>query len=180
MHNDVESILYTEEQLKACVAELGKKLSADYAGKKPLLVGTLKGAFVFLADLVRAMDIDCAVDFIAASSYGNGTETTGNVKIQKDLATDIAGRDVIIVEDIIDSGVTLFHLKNLLSGRSPASLKIVTLLDKPSRRKSPITPDYCGFEVPDVFIVGYGLDYAEVYRNLPYIGILKPSVYEKG
>lgn len=179
MHKDVESILYSEEQIKARVAELGKELSRDYAGKKPLLVGTLKGSFVFLADLVRAMDIDCEVDFIAASSYGNGTETTGTVKIKKDLATDIAGRDVIIVEDIIDSGVTLYHLTNLLRERGPASLKIVSLLNKPSGRRAQIDADYFGFEVPPAFIVGYGLDYAELYRNLPYIGILKPSVYEK-
>ena len=179
MHKDVEEILFSEEQLRARIAELGKEISRDYAGKKPLFVGTLKGSFIFLADLMRRVEIDCDVDFIAASSYGNGVVTSGNVKIKKDLATDIAGRDVLIVEDIVDSGVTLHCLKLLLQERNPNSVKIVSLLSKPTGRKTNIEPDYVGFTVPNAFIVGYGLDYAELYRNLPYIGVLKPCVYNK-
>lgn len=179
VHRDVERILYSEEQIKVRIAELGKEISHDYAGKKPLFVGTLKGSFVFLADLMRRVEIDCDVDFIAASSYGSGVVTSGNVKIKKDISTDISGRDVVIVEDIIDSGVTLSCLKMLLEERKPASVKIVSLLDKPSGRKTSIQADYVGFQVPNAFIVGFGLDYAEIYRNLPYIGVLKPSVYGK-
>lgn len=179
MSDDIESILFTEERLKARISELGAELSRDYADKNPMFVGVLKGCFVFMADLMRSVDIRCTMDFMAVSSYGSGTKTTGAVEINKDLSHDIAGRHVIIVEDILDSGVTLSYLTKYLSGRLPASIKIVTLLDKPLRRRADIKADYSGFEVPDAFVVGYGLDYDEVYRNLPYIGILKPEVYTK-
>lgn len=177
MEKDILKVLVTEEELKSKVAELGKQISDDYRGKKPIFVGVLKGCFIFMADLLRNVDILCDMDFMAVSSYGSGTSTTGAVKINKDLSRDIEGKDVIIVEDILDSGVTLSYLKNYLSCRNPASIKIVTLLDKPARRKADIVADYFGFNVPDEFVVGYGLDYAEFYRNLPYIGVLKPEVY---
>lgn len=177
MDNDILEVLIPEERLHARVAELGRQITADYAGKTPFFLGVLKGCYVFMADLVRSVALQTTMDFMAVSSYGAGTTSTGAVKITKDLSQDIEGRDVIIVEDILDSGVTLSYLKNYLANRRPASVKIVTLLDKPSRRKADISPDYCGFSVPDAFVVGYGLDYAERYRNLPYIGILKPEVY---
>ena len=177
MREDMERILLTESELKERVAELGRQITEDYAGREPIFVGVLKGCFIFMADLLRSVELHCTMDFMAVSSYGDGTTTTGAVKINKDLSRDIAGKDVIIVEDILDSGVTLSYLKNYLSVRQPASIKIITLLDKPSRRKADITADYSGFEVEDAFVVGYGLDYAERYRNLPYIGILKPEVY---
>ena len=179
MSDDMESILLTEEQIKARIRQLGAELTAEYADKNPIFVGVLKGCFVFMADLIRSVDARCTMDFMAVSSYGNGTTTTGAVKINKDLSEDIAGRHVVIVEDILDSGVTLSYLTKYLSGRLPASIRLVTLLDKPSRRRADIRADYVGFEVPDAFVVGYGLDYAEAYRNLPYIGILKPEVYTK-
>ena len=178
MIEDLESILLTEEQLHRKVQELGEKISQDYAGKEPLFVGILKGSFIFMADLMRQVTIPCSVDFMAVSSYGNATKTTGAVKINKDLSQDIEGRDVVIVEDILDSGMTLCYLTKYLLNRKPASIAIATLLDKPSRRQAEVYPTYSGFEIPDAFVVGYGLDYAEKYRNLPYIGILKPSVYE--
>ena len=159
------------------MCELGAQISADYTDKEPVFVGVLKGSFVFMADLMRFIDINCLIDFMAVSSYGRGTTTTGAVSITKDLGNDIQDRHVIIIEDILDSGVTLSYLKNYLSVRKPASVAICTLLDKPSRRKADIKPDYTGFECPDAFIVGYGLDYAEKYRNLPYIGVLKPEIY---
>ena len=177
MREDMERILLTEAQLKERVAELGRQITEDYAGREPIFVGVLKGCFIFMADLLRSVELHCTMDFMAVSSYGDGTTTTGAVKINKDLSRDIAGKDGIIVEDRLDSGVTLSYLKNYLSVRQPASIKIITLLDKPSRRKADITADYSGFEVEDAFVVGYGLDYAERYRNLPYIGILKPEVY---
>ena len=177
MHEDIEKILIGEDEIKARVAEAGAKISRDFAGKDPIFVGVLKGCFIFMADLMRYVNIQCSMDFMAVSSYGDGTTTTGAVKINKDLSRDIAGQDVIIVEDILDSGVTLSYLKNYLAGRKPASISIVTLLDKPSRRRADIKADYSGFEVEDAFVVGYGLDYAEKYRNLPYIGILKPEIY---
>lgn len=177
MREDMERILLTEAELKERVAELGRQITEDYAGREPIFVGVLKGCFIFMADLLRSVELHCTMDFMAVSSYGDGTTTTGAVKINKDLSRDIAGKDVIIVEDILDSGVTLSYLKNYLLVRQPASIKIITLLDKPSRRKADITADYSGFEVEDAFVVGYGLDYAERYRNLPYIGILKPEVY---
>lgn len=178
MHPDVESILFSEEQLKKRVEEIGAQITRDFAGKQPLFVGVLKGSFMFMADLMRCVDLNCSVDFMAVSSYGNKSVSTGAVKINKDLSADIEGMDVIMVEDILDSGKTLDYLRSYLNGRKPASISIVTLLDKPARRTAPIQADYSGFEIPDAFVVGYGLDYAEKYRNLPYVGILKPCVYE--
>lgn len=177
MRDDIETILLTEEQLQTRAAELGAMISRDFAGREPLFVGVLKGCFVFMADLMRFVTIPCAMDFMAVSSYGSQTTTTGAVKINKDLNQDIEGRDIILVEDILDSGVTLPYLQEYLSVRKPASITIATLLDKPARRKAPVYATYAGFEVPDAFVVGYGLDYAEKYRNLPYIGVLKPEVY---
>ena len=177
MNDDILKVLVSEEELKAKVAELGAQISKDYEGRNLVLVSILKGSVVFMADLMRSVTIPCSVDFMAVSSYGNQTTTTGAVKINKDLNQDIEGRDIILVEDILDSGVTLHYLKDYLSVRRPASITIVTLLDKPARRKAPIHAAYAGFEVPDAFVVGYGLDYAEKYRNLPYIGVLKPEVY---
>lgn len=178
IHNDIERVFYSHEELQAKVKELGEAITRDYQGKSPIFVGVLKGCFVFMADLMRSVDLPCEIDFMAVSSYGKGTKSSGVVQINKDLSFDIAGRDVLIVEDILDSGVTLNYLKGYLENRNPASIKIVTLFDKPSRRKAPIYADYYGYEVPDEFIVGYGLDYAEKYRNLPYIGVLKHEIYE--
>lgn len=177
MRQDMETILFTEEELQQRVRELGEAITRDYKDKNPIFVGVLKGSFVFMADLVRCVDTPCTLDFMVVSSYGSGVKTTGAVKINKDLSEDIEGRHVIIVEDILDSGVTLSYLSKYLMNRNPASLSIVTLLDKPSRRKAEVYPAYKGFEVEDNFVVGYGLDYDEKYRNLPYIGILKPEVY---
>ncbi len=179
MRQDIERILYSEQQLRERIAELGAQITEDFRGKDPIFVGVLKGCFMFMADLLRSVDIYCTMDFMAVSSYGDGTTTTGAVKINKDLSRDIAGRHVIIVEDILDSGVTLSYLKNYLEVRQPASITLVTLLDKPSRRRADVKADYAGFEVEDAFVVGYGLDYAEEYRNLPYIGVLKSEVYSK-
>lgn len=176
MHNDVERILLEKSEIENKVKEIGQQISRDYAGKTPVFIGVLKGCFIFMADLMRYVDVDCTMDFMSVSSY-NGTTSTGAVKITKDLSQDIKGRDVILIEDILDSGVTLNYLKNYLMVREPASIKIATLLDKPARRKAEIYADYSCFEVPDAFVVGYGLDYDEKYRNLPYIGILKPEVY---
>ncbi len=177
MTEDLASVLLTQEQLKRRVQELGEQISRDYRGRQPMFVGVLRGCFVFMADLLRSVDLYCDMDFMAVSSYGSGTVTTGAVEITKDLSKDINGRDIIIVEDILDSGVTLSYLVKYLSGRAPASVRLVTLLDKPARRRADIKADYVGFEVPDAFVVGYGLDYAERYRNLPFIGILKPEIY---
>lgn len=180
MHQDIDHILVSEEQLQAKVAELGAQISADYEGRDLLLVSILKGAVVFMADLMRAVTIPCAVDFMVVSSYGGAnTSSTGLVKIIKDLDQDLSGKDVLIVEDILDTGITLSHLMPMLQMRKPNSLRLCTILSKPSRRKADIEPDYCGFEVPDEFVVGYGLDYDEKYRNLPYVGVLKPEVYSK-
>ena len=177
MKDDLLEILIGEEEIKERVVALGKQITEDYAGEEVFVLGVLKGCFVFMADLLRNVDLKCDMDFMAVSSYGSGTTTTGAVKITKDLNKDIEGKHLIIVEDILDSGVTLSYLKGYLSARKPASIKIVTLLDKPERRKADIKADYFGFTVPDEFVVGYGLDYAEKYRNLPYIGVLKPEVY---
>ena len=178
MKNDIESVLISAEEIQRKVAEMGRQISADYAGKEPVFVGVLKGCFIFMSDLMRNVDINCTMDFMAVSSY-SGTSTTGAVKINKDLSEDIEGRDVIIVEDILDSGITLSYLKGYLLNRKPASIKIATLMDKPARRRADVYADYSCFEVPDAFVVGYGLDYDEKYRNLPYIGVLKPEIYEK-
>lgn len=179
MNQDIQRVLVTEEQLKARIEELGKELAAEYADKNPIFVGVLKGVIVFFADMIRAVPIKSEIDFLAVSSYGAGTETSGSIVLHKDLKGDITGRHIVILEDIIDTGLTLAWVKEHLLSRSPASLKICALLDKPERRKTELTADYVGFTIPNEFVVGYGLDYNEHYRNLPYIGILKPEVYEK-
>lgn len=179
LHPDLEKILLPEEELKARVRQLGEEISRDYAGREPVLVAILRGSYVFMADLSRSLDILCRVDFMSVSSYGAGTTSSGQVNIVKDLSDSIEGRDVIVVEDILDTGNTLHYLFQVLQARHPASLKLAVLLDKPSRRTKPISADYVGFTVPDEFVVGYGLDYNEHYRNLPYIGVLKPEVYQK-
>lgn len=177
MINDVEKILFTEEQLRRRVEELGEQLTADYAGKSPVLVSVLRGSYIFMADLTRQVKLPITVDFMVLSSYGSGTSSSGQVEIKKDLSDSIEGVHVIVVEDILDSGNTLSYLLHVLSARHPASISLCTLLDKPERREKPIHADYVGFTVPNAFIVGYGLDYAEKYRNLPYIGVLKPEIY---
>ena len=177
MNNDIAKVLISEEQLQAKVAELGAQISRDYEGKDLLLVSILKGSVVFMADLMRAITEPCSIDFMVVSSYGSGVKSSGVVKIVKDLDVPLAGKDLLIVEDILDSGLTLSYIKELLASRGPASIRIATLLDKPSRRKVDLVADYIGFSVPDEFVIGYGLDYDEKYRNLPYIGILKPEVY---
>ncbi len=177
MEEDIERVLISEDQLKQKVQEMGKAISEDYAGKSLVLVGILKGSFVFMSDLCRAIPLPCTVDFMAVSSYANSTTSSGRVQILKDLSENITGRDILIVEDILDSGNTLYSLNQLLLARKPASLRLCTLLDKPDRRTREIHVDYSGFSIPDFFVVGYGLDYGEKYRNLPYIGILKPEAY---
>lgn len=176
---DIEEILLTEQQIKAKIAELGRIITQEYQGKDLLVVGILKGAFVFMADLVKEIKLPINLDFMVVSSYGASTKTSGVVRIVKDLDEEIEGRHVLVVEDIIDTGLTLNYLVGILQSRNPASVKTCTLLDKPERRKVPFTPDFNGFSIPDKFVVGYGLDYAERYRNLPYIGIPKARVYEK-
>lgn len=180
MENDIAKILLTEEQIQTRVRELGQQIAWDYRGKNPAMVCILKGAIMFYTDLLRAMPIQLSMDFMAVSSYGKRTKSSGEVEIRKDLSSSIENRHVIIVEDIIDSGFTLTYLTRMLAARGAASIKICTLLDKPSRRAPGITlkTDYSGFEIGDEFVVGYGLDYDEAYRNLPYIGVLKPEVYE--
>lgn len=177
MKRDIQEVLISEEELQAAVKKIGEQISKDFEGKDPIFVGVLKGCWIFMADLMRYVSINCSVDFMSVSSY-SGTSSTGAVKITKDLNEDIEGRHIIIVEDILDSGVTLNYLKNYLMVRKPASITIATLMDKPSRRKADVYADYFCFEVPDAFVVGYGLDYNERYRNLPYIGVLKPEIYE--
>ena len=177
LEQDIKCVLFSEEQLEQRVCELAAQIDRDYAGKEPLLVSVLRGSFVFMADLVRHITLPCTVDFMAVSSYGSGTTSSGQVKIIKDLSEQIEGKDVIVVEDILDSGNTLSYLLRLLEARHPASIRLCTLLDKPERRTRPVAVQYSGFTIPDEFVVGYGLDYDEKYRNLPYIGILKPSVY---
>jgi hypoxanthine phosphoribosyltransferase len=175
---DIERVLITGEQIKKKIKQLGKKISNDYKDSDNLLlVGVLKGAVLFMSDLIRYIDIPLQIDFMAVSSYGSSTESSGVVRILKDLDETVEGKDVLVVEDIIDSGLTLDYMCNILSSRKPASLKICALLDKPSRRKVDLEVDYLGFEIPDYFVVGYGLDYAGKYRNLPYICILKPEIY---
>ncbi|TWT28632.1 hypoxanthine phosphoribosyltransferase [Planomicrobium sp. CPCC 101110] len=177
LEKDIEEVLISEESLQAKARELGEVLARDYQDKYPLAIGVLKGAMPFMGDLMKRMDSYVEMDFMDVSSYGNATVSSGEVKIVKDLNTSVEGRDLLIIEDIIDSGLTLSYLVDLFKYRKANSIKIVTLLDKPSGRKVDLEADYIGFEVPDAFVVGYGLDYAEKYRNLPYIGILKPSVY---
>ena len=178
MNRDIDHILVSEQQLRDKVAELGAAISRDYAGRDLLLVSILKGAVVFMADLMRAVTIPCSIDFMVVSSYGGtNTESTGLVKIVKDLDADLSGREVLIVEDVLDTGVTLSNLVPMLQLRHPNSVRICAILDKPARRKTDIRADYTGFEVPDAFVVGYGLDYDEKYRNLPFVGVLKPEVY---
>ena len=179
MDQDILKVLLPEEEIKARVQVLGDQLYEAFHDKNPLFVGVLKGCFIFMADLVRAAQLKSELEFIGVSSYHNGTKSSGVVQITRDLQEDINGRDIIIVEDILDSGNTLVFLKNYLMAKGAASITIVTLLDKPSRREKAITADYIGFVVPDEFVVGYGLDYAQQYRNMPYIGVLKPEVYSK-
>ncbi len=178
MSDDIDRVLISEEKLNEIVSDLGKRISEDYKDKDLLLVSVLKGSVVFMADLMRAITIPCNIDFMAVSSYGSGTKSSGVVKIIKDLDKDIEGKDLLIVEDILDSGNTLYYLKEILSARKPNSIKICTLVDKPERREADIIADYVGDSVPNEFIVGYGLDYDEYYRNLPFIGVLKESVYK--
>lgn len=175
--NDIQEVLFSEEQLKNRVQEIAQQITADYQGKEIMLISVLRGSFVFMADLCRAIDLPCTLDFMAVSSYGKGTKSSGQVQITKDLSEDISDRHIIVVEDILDSGNTLSYLLKILENRHPASIRLCTLLDKPDRRVKPVEVHYSGFTIPDAFVVGYGLDYAEKYRNLPYIGILKPRVY---
>lgn len=179
MEQDILKVLMLEEQLQKRVREMGDELYDRFHDKDPIFVGVLKGCFIFMADLVRAAQIKSEIEFIGVSSYNNGTKSSGVVQITRDLQKDITGRHIIVVEDILDSGNTLYFLKNYLTTKGAASITIVTLLDKPARREKPITADLAGFEVPDEFVVGYGLDYAQQYRNYPCIGVLKPEVYSK-
>jgi hypoxanthine phosphoribosyltransferase len=177
MKQDIQEILISEEEIQQKVKELGKLLSEEYADRFPLVIGVLKGAMPFMSDLIKRVDTYLEMDFMDVSSYGNAMVSSGEVKILKDLDTSVEGRDILILEDIIDSGLTLSYLVELFKYRKAKSIKIVTLLDKPTGRKASIKADYVGFEVPDAFVVGYGLDYQEKYRNLPYIGVLKPQVH---
>lgn len=174
---DIKEVLFSEKQLQSKIAELGAAITADYQGKDLLMVSILKGSVMVMADLMRAIDLPLQIDFMNVSSYGAGTETKGSVKILKDLDVDIKGKDLLIVEDILDSGVTLHNLINLLRQREPKSIEICTLFSKPARRQVEVDAKYVGYEIPDAFIVGYGLDYAEKYRNVPYVGVLKEEVY---
>lgn len=178
MHQDVERILFNQTDIAQKVAQLGEEITKDFQGETPLLIAVLKGSFVFMADLVRHIDLNCNIEFLGVSSYGNKSETTGAVRITRDLDYDIENRHVIVVEDILDSGLTLNYLLGYLENRKPASISLCTLLDKPERRQVQVQAKYTGFTIPDAFVVGYGLDFAEEYRNLPYIGILKPEVYQ--
>ena len=178
MHDDIAEVLISEEQIHAKVVELGQQISRDYAGKYLLLLGTLKGAVPFIADLARAISLPLEIDYMAVASYGNSTQSSGIVRILKDLEGPIEHKHILVVEDIIDSGLTLHYLLDVIRRRNPLSLRICTLLNKERERVKMIETDYVGFRIPDKFVVGYGLDYAQRYRNLPYIGVLKPSVYE--
>lgn len=179
MIQDIERVLISEEELQKRIAELGKQVAADYDGKEPIFVGVLKGVVNFFTDMVRATPIRCQYEFMAVSSYGSGTSTSGKVNLLKDITCDIKGRHVVILEDILDTGLTLEFVRKHLLEKEPASLKICTLLDKPERRKVDVFADYIGFTIPNEFVVGYGLDYQEFYRNLPFIGVLKHEVYSK-
>ncbi|HWO76034.1 MAG TPA: hypoxanthine phosphoribosyltransferase [Bacillus sp. (in: firmicutes)] len=178
MKEDIEKVLISEQEIHEKIAELANQLTKDYQDRFPLVIGVLKGAMLFMGDLVKRIDTHLEMDFMDVSSYGNSTVSSGEVKILKDLDTSVEGREILIIEDIIDSGLTLSYLVELFRYRKAKSIKIVTLLDKPTGRKADIQADYVGFIVPDEFVVGYGLDYAEKYRNLPYIGVLKPEVYQ--
>lgn len=177
LERDIQEVLFSQEDLARRVGEIADQITGDYQGKEIMLISVLRGSFVFMADLCRRIDLPCTIDFMAVSSYGSGTSSTGQVQITKDLSGDIAGKHIIVVEDILDSGNTLSYLLKLLEQRKPASIRLCTLLDKPDRRVKPVEVHYTGFTIPDAFVVGYGLDYAERYRNLPYIGVLKPAVY---
>jgi len=177
LHNDIQEVLYSQETIQKKVEELGAAISRDYEGRNPLVICVLKGAFIFMADLSKNISIPIELDFMAVSSYGNATRSSGEVKIIKDLDASVEGRDVLIVEDIIDSGLTLSYLIDVLERRNALSVNVVALFDKPGRRTVDLNADYTGFTIPDAFVVGYGLDYAEKYRNLPYVGVLKPEVY---
>lgn len=179
MQDDIQSVLISEQQLADAVKKLGEQISRDYADRNLMMVSVLKGSVVFMADLMRAISVPASIDFMSVTSYGKGVKTTGVVRIIKDLDEELDGRDILIVEDILDSGMTLSYLKEHIMAKGARSIRIATLLDKPERRRVDIHPDYSCFSVPDEFVVGYGLDYAEKYRNLPYVGILKPCVYEK-
>lgn len=178
MLEDIEQVLFTERQIAVMVERVGKEISRDYQGKNLLLVSVLKGSVVFMADLMRAIDIPARIDFMATSSYGSGAKTSGVVKIMKDLDINLEGYDIVLVEDILDSGMTLSYVIDLLRSRNPKSIQICTLFDKPERRRVEVEAAYVGAQIPDAFIVGYGLDFNEKYRNLPFVGVLKPSVYE--
>ena len=179
MKHDIQRVLICEAEIDQKIKALGEQISKDYADKNLMMVSVLKGSVVFMADLMRAITVPCEIDFMSVSSYGSGVKTSGEVRIIKDLDHQLDGKDLLIVEDILDSGLTLSYITGLLKQRNPASIRLCTLLDKPDRRQADIRPDYFGFVVPDEFVVGYGLDYAEKYRNLPYVGILKPEVYTK-
>ena len=178
MNKDIEKILVTEEELAQVTKKLGEQITRDYTGKKLLIVGVLKGSIYLLTDLSRHIDLPCHIDFVQASSYGSGTVSSGEIEIIKDISEDLSGFDVLLVEDILDTGRTLKHIHDMLSKRNPESIAVVTLLDKPSRREVDIYADYIGIDVPNAFVVGYGLDYDQYYRNLPYIGILKEEIYK--
>lgn len=177
LDQDIERVLFSEQELTERISQIAAQINRDYEGKAPTLISVLRGSFIFMADLTRKITLPCTVDFMSVSSYGKGTTSSGQVQITKDLSDDIEGHDIIVVEDILDSGNTLSYLLKILQARKPASMRLCTLLDKPDRRVKEVHVDYSGFTIPDHFVVGYGLDYAEKYRNLPYIGILKPSVY---
>lgn len=179
MKNDIQEILYSEDVLTKKIKELASEISKDYEGKELVVVGILKGSVIFASELIKNISVKCEIDFMAVSSYGNSTETSGVVRILKDLDHNIEGKDILIVEDIVDTGVTLNYLLKYLKARKANSIEIVSLLNKPKRRAVELEVKYIGFEVPDEFIVGYGIDYAEKYRNLPFIGVLKREVYEK-
>jgi hypoxanthine phosphoribosyltransferase len=179
LHQDIDHVLISEEQIQACVRDLGARISEDYRGRDLTLVCVLKGGIVFLADLIRAISVPLSLDFMATSSYGFSTESSGVVRILKDLDMNIEGKNILVVEDIIDTGHTLNYLMRILRERRPSSLRMCTLLNKPSRREVEITLDYLGFDIPNEFVVGYGLDFNENYRNLPYIGVLKPELYSR-
>ena len=177
MKNDIKEIIFTEEEIRQRIEELGAELTRDYAGKKLLMIGVLKGCFMFLADLSRNIDLECEIRFLTASSYGFSSVTSGKVNIDRAIDFDVEGKDVLIIEDILDSGITLTALRAFVAKHKPSSLKICAMMDKPERRQLPITADYTGFQCPNEFVVGYGLDYSERYRNLPFVASLKPEVY---